>query len=512
MKRFLLFIFCLAYIISTNAINGPIPYFTYTHLYGNTWQVRLHLYNNCNYYTTSSAAAAYASYDTCNYQSKNVRLIFRKDTLPDGTSQHNNVYRRYCPNTLTMCDSPFNATGLASWRNVVYTDTITLPEACGMWKFSLGAISSANFRDPMITNIAPSTYTYYGEAILNADSLNPNTSALWLRPFVAYACEGQSTQWYLPTYDADGDSLVFSLVPPRERDSKWPNPLDTLINDIPYIAPYSLAEPFGTNGTWQFDPNIPCVRFTATPNQIALITFRIDEYRNGTFMGATFKDHLYITTPCSYTVPQRTIDFANVQNIQFGVNDTVVVYTNQAMKLSHKHFSNQSNAKLRMESNVLATLPSGASYSLVQNTSDSIYSTLQWTPTSADTGIYFLHTMLEDTSCNNAEPIVPQDYFQIIQVKYKPTAVSDLKMNATSIELFPNPTPSGSSITIRRFGSLTKDATLELFEIDGKRVKSISLQHQNEQTISIQELHTGMYFYRYSIPEKPMETGKLIVK
>ncbi|MEZ5047370.1 MAG: hypothetical protein R2831_10305 [Chitinophagaceae bacterium] len=72
---------------------------------------------------------------------------------------------------------------------------------------------------------------------MNADSTNPNSSALWQRPFVQYACANQATQWYMPAYDSDGDSLVYSQVMPRERDLKFPDPLDTLIQDIQYKAP-----------------------------------------------------------------------------------------------------------------------------------------------------------------------------------------------------------------------------------------------------------------------------------
>ncbi|MEZ5047371.1 MAG: hypothetical protein R2831_10310 [Chitinophagaceae bacterium] len=79
----------------------------------------------------------------------------RKDTLPDGRPQKSNAYLSYCENTMTMCDSPFNGTGLPAFRDLMYIDTITLPENCGMWKFSLGAISQGNWRDPAMTNVTP---------------------------------------------------------------------------------------------------------------------------------------------------------------------------------------------------------------------------------------------------------------------------------------------------------------------------------------------------------------------
>ena len=450
---FVVFNFTLIHICSATSI----IHFTYKHLYGLTWQVTTDLYINCTYYGSFSVAGSQAHHDTCNFQTKVVSQSLRVDTLINGAPFKSNCYFNNCPSTLTMCDPPFNATGIVAWRQVTYLDTVTLPEACGLWKFTRGAGSNGNFRDPWVTNIAPNTHTYYHEALLNADSTKPNSSALWKRPMFMYAYENEPTQWHLPVTDPDGDSLVFTHVAPRKRNAQFPNPLDTLIFDIPFLPQYSLnTEPFSTFETWKFNPLFPSVQFTAAPNQLALLCFRVDEYRNGVFMGATFRDVLIKTLPAVHIVPRRMIDIPNAQNVSFGLEDTVVVYTGQPMNLSTKYYSS-AGAVLKHESNIPSVL-NNATYNVnYLGNGDSIQTGIQWTPTLADTGVYLTVTTLTDTSCVNAGPLVPQDYFHRIVVKKNPNAVS---VNDVHVDkkygLYPNPAqnqiyvnmPQGCTYTI----------------------------------------------------------------
>ncbi|MBU3676476.1 MAG: T9SS type A sorting domain-containing protein [Chitinophagaceae bacterium] len=461
MKRIILFFFFVAVIglfsKKASSTGTYMLHFTYKHLYGLTWQVTTEMFINCDYYGSISQAVNCAYHDTCNYQTKMLSWGIQLSTLPNGAPFNTNCYFNNCAGTLTMCDSPFNATGIVAWRQTIYLDTITLPEPCGLWKFSRGAVSQANYRDPWITNIAPNTHTYYHEALLNADSTKPYSSALWQRPMFMYAYENEPTQWHLPVTDPDGDSLVFTHVAPRKRNAQLPNPLDTLIFDIPFLPQYSLnTEPFSTFETWKFNPLFPSVQFTAAPNQLALLCFRVDEYRNGVFMGATFRDVLIKTLPAVHIVPRRMIDIPNAQNVSFGLEDTVVVYTGQPMNLSTKYYSS-AGAVLKHESNIPSVL-NNATYNInYLGNGDSIQTGIQWTPTLADTGVYLTVTTLTDTSCTNAGPLVPQDYFHRIVVKKNPNAVS---VNDVHVDkkygLYPNPAqnqiyvniPQGCTYTI----------------------------------------------------------------
>jgi hypothetical protein len=444
MKSWITSILTLFFIVSavkTYGINSTIYHYTYKHLYGLTWQVTANVYVNCDYYGNFVTVSSYAFHDTCNFKTKGIAYAYRVDTLSNGSPYLSNCYFNNCPSTLTMCDSPFNATGLVAWRQVTYLDTITLPEPCGLWKFSRGAISSGNVRDPMVTNITPNTYTYYYEAILHADSTQPNSSALWQRPMFMYAYENEPTHWHLPITDPDGDSLVYSHVPPRKRDMQSPNPLDTLIFDIPFISPYTLnTEPFNTYETWRFKPQWPSIQFTAAPNQLALVCFKVEEYRQGVYMGATFRDVLIKTIPPVHQVPRRKIDTLGLQQVTLSGEDTVIIYTGQAMNLCSKYYSS-TGAVLKHESNIPSLL-NGATYSAsyVGNT-DTVLTCLQWTPALADTGVYLAVTTLTDTSCVVTGPKVPQDYFHRIIVKKNPVGVNN-KTKEKWYTLYPNPTQS----------------------------------------------------------------------
>ncbi|MEZ5047369.1 MAG: hypothetical protein R2831_10300 [Chitinophagaceae bacterium] len=59
------------------------------------------------------------------------------------------------------------------------------------------------------------------------------------------------------------------------------------------------------------------------------------------------------------------------------------------MQLCTYYYNNLPNANLRIYTNANQTLPLGANYSQNYISNDSIYTCIQWTPSSSDTGIYF---------------------------------------------------------------------------------------------------------------------------
>jgi hypothetical protein len=306
-----------------------------------------------------------------------------------------------------------------------------------------------------------------------------------------YAYENEPTQWHLPVTDPDGDSLVFTHVAPRKRNAQFPNPLDTLIFDIPFLPQYSLnTEPFSTFETWKFNPLFPSVQFTAAPNQLALLCFRVDEYRNGVFMGATFRDVLIKTLPAVHIVPRRIVDIPNAQNVSFGLEDTVVVYTGQPMNLSTKYYSS-AGAVLKHESNIPSVL-NNATYNVnYLGNGDSIQTGIQWTPTLADTGVYLTVTTLTDTSCVNAGPLVPQDYFHRIVVKKNPNAVS---VNDVHVDkkygLYPN--PAQNQINIIAPGN----KTYAVYNIMGVLLNQGITQESGLTVLNTQTLQNGVYFIK----------------
>lgn len=312
-----------------------------------------------------------------------------------------NCYFNNCAGTLTMCDTPFNATGLVAWRQVTYLDTITLPEPCGLWKFSRGTISPGNYRDPMITNIAPNTHTYYYEAILHADSTLPNSSAVWQRPMFMYAYENEPTQWHLPITDPDGDSLVYSHVAPRRR-----------------------------------------------------------------------------------------IDTLGMQQVILGSEDTVLIYTGQAMNLCSKYYSSP-GAALKHQSNLSAALLNNASYSVnTIGNGDSLLTCLQWTPTLADTGVYLAITTITDTSCTLVGPQIPQDYFHRIIVKKNQVGVASLEAEKRWV-LYPNPAQHCIYV------NLPKRTAFSIYSALGQLVRQGVSSEALQTRIELQAFQNGVCTIRF---------------
>lgn len=494
MKNKVKFLCLILFVILPHYIyaNGSTFFhFSYRHLYGLTWEVITSMYTNCDYYGMGvSFQINNYVHDTCNYQSKVISYGKRADTIPNGLPYRSNCYIDNCVSTLTMCDSPFNATGYNAWRQVDYIDTIVLPEACGLWKFSRGAVSASNWRDPMITNITPQTYTYYNEAILNADSTNPNNSSLWQRPMFMYACKNEPTQWYLPVTDLDGDSLVYSMIAPRERDQQGPNPLDTLIYNIPYVSPFSLTtEPFETNESWQFDPTIPAVRFNGVGGQLALLTFKVEEYRHGAYMGATFRDVLINTIQCGNPVPLRSVDTLFSQHVTFSDGDTIEVYAGQQVLLNVSYYNTSPSAILYHESNIPTVLPNANYTQSFVGGTDSILTSLQWTPTLSDTGIYLLVTTIKDTGCAVAQPRIPQDYFHRLIVHGFPQGIT-ISNIISLINLYPNPATNIIHVEMNKSTSYT------ILNSQGISIFKGMSNKQGYVDVDVSGYNGGLYFFK----------------
>ena len=145
-------------------------------------------------------------------------------------------------------------------------------------------------RNDLITNLAnPSGDGMYVEATLdNTDTCQ--SSPTFTNLPVTYICANQPFNYNHGAIDADGDSLVYTLINPLDG----PNPDDTLV----YAPGFTPTNPISTtNGLFTLDTLTGQLTFTPDSQQIAVVTFLVQEYAdldgNGsheTLIGSTMRD------------------------------------------------------------------------------------------------------------------------------------------------------------------------------------------------------------------------------
>lgn len=122
--------------------------------------------------------------------------------------------------------------------------------------------------------------------------------------------------------DADGDSLVYSLVDPYE-DNFGAKPWNT----VTWLAPYSAANVCG--GTPAMNINSQTGIINVSPNMLGTYVFaiKVEEYRNGVKIGENIRDVQYHALNCVFDdLPAILLpDTVDIEVLSSGCFDIVVI-------------------------------------------------------------------------------------------------------------------------------------------------------------------------------------------
>lgn len=162
-------------------------------------------------------------------------------------------------------------------QEYVYSGPVTLPAACSDWVLSW----SSCCRNSALTTASPGSM-YVETTLDNATIAWPDTnwSPDFAYPPVATFCVGKTVQFQQGAIDADGDSLVYSLV----------DALDAAGNPITYTPPYSGTNPIASAPPVSIDPQTGTITMNPTTVQVGVIAILVEEYRNGVLIGTIRRD------------------------------------------------------------------------------------------------------------------------------------------------------------------------------------------------------------------------------
>lgn len=253
---------------------------TYEYIGNGQYLVTFTLYRDCFGIPAPTTESLTLSSATCN----NFSQFFTLDAVP-GTGQE---ITYTCDGTLTTCNGG-TAPGIQEWQ---YQTIVTVPAQCPDWVFSV----SDCCRNQAITTIAnASGDNLYIEAYLN-NTIFDNNSPTFSNVPIAFECIGQNNFYNHGVIDADGDSLVYFFIPPRNgpNDPLAYNPTYTIANPITSLPAVSINQQTGD------------IAMHPTQSEIGVIAILVQEWRNGVLIGSVMRDMQIYTVQCNNTLPSAT--------------------------------------------------------------------------------------------------------------------------------------------------------------------------------------------------------------
>lgn len=279
MNRLILFtlLTCISLYTNANHFNGgQLRYeFTGTPL---VYKVELILYNTCE-----SASISFPTFTNVYIESKTQSVLINKNLKRVSLDTIDN----FCTGTTTSCNNA--SSQFIGMTAAVYSDTVKLPVSAQDWNF----VFSNSTRSLNILNLqSASSQSFYLDAPININNQNNSCAKIPDYPPMIIPVN-DSAVIPLSYKDADGDSVVFSFTTPKSGSNM----------NIPYYSGYSTNMPFGSTGSCYIDNNNRMVLKSTTSGKYT-IALRINEYRNGGYVGYSDRDFVVYCLPVTgYTVP-----------------------------------------------------------------------------------------------------------------------------------------------------------------------------------------------------------------
>lgn len=363
---------------ATHAMGADI---TYTCIGTDRYQFTLNFYRDCAGVQWPASATLNYNSAICN-QSGNIPL-----TLVSGPIEVSPL----CPTQIG--NSSCNGGGLPGVQQIVYQGTVILPAQCSDWVITWDHCC----RNNQITNLVnPGGNSMLIAATLDNSGGLCNSSPTFSSLPVPYICAGQQFCYNHGAFDADGDSLVYTLI--NALDGPAPG------SPITYTGSLSATNPLSTlSGSVNFDNATGSMCVTPDAAQVSVVTVQVQEYRNGVLIGSTMRDLQIVVQACTNIQPFMVN--GGIQNLVDGVQiDSNSIEICPGVPFSFQLEFGDTNAAgavdhgITINTNLGLVIP-GATVSIggANPNPDTLY--FDWTPTGSDIGFYNFTVTVQDTGC-----------------------------------------------------------------------------------------------------------------
>lgn len=301
MKKLILLLILATGFVSVKATHNLGGEITYRYIGANSYEITAKLYTDCQGVPPGSSISVNYSSASCSInQFVALGKVYSKDIS------------QVCDTMLLAC----NGGSLPGVFETMYQGTIVVMPPCNDWVLSYDLCCRG-----MATNTNTPSANFYIETRFD------NTVFINESPYFA-----DSPRWMIPVngaslinagaYDADGDSLYYSLVAPKASAS----------SNLTYAAGYSANQPFGPTAT-SIDSKTGIISTLGQQSGQFLIAVQVDEYRNGQLISSTIRDfttNVYVDpdplpeiTNASLNISGCTVDTVSLDIYSSDGNDTI---------------------------------------------------------------------------------------------------------------------------------------------------------------------------------------------
>ncbi|MCB9232665.1 MAG: hypothetical protein H6581_13425 [Bacteroidia bacterium] len=337
---------------------------TYECILGNQYRIRLKLWRDCSGVQPLTSQTVTYSSATCGVNSSiSLPMVGTKKEITP-----------LCPSQTSTCNNG-SAPGIEEFT---YQATVNLPLLCSANDWIFGW--SVCCRNGAITtlNSAASQSMYVSARLSNQGVLPCNDSPVFNNVPTATVCVGNQVNYNHGATDANGDSLVFSLV----------NCLQSATTQVTYNGGFSGSNPLTASPAATIDPVTGNITFTPTQVQVGVLCVRVEEFRNGVKIGEVTRDMQFRVVACANNPPVAT-----------GMNGTNVFDTTICAGANLCFGINMSDPNANL---ITASwnngIPTGL-FTLTGNGTTTPSAQFCWTPTTFDLGTHFFTLTLKDDAC-----------------------------------------------------------------------------------------------------------------
>jgi gliding motility-associated-like protein len=352
----------------------------YTHMSGNTYKVSMVAFGDCSG----------AQFPTFSSLRPGIHIMkgnteFISDFLDQEPPKAGIEVTPVCPDELgnTTCVNPSGT--VPGVKKFVYSKEFTLSGPAPDWRFVfLGETDGTTIagRSNSLTNVNP-VGTINLEATLN-NTQQDNSSPEYTTIATPFYCENKPVNFNPGAVDADGDSLVYELVPGMDQGVV-----------LTYVSGYSGSNPINAvAGTFGFSSSTGQLMFTPASIQKSLVVYRVSEYRKGQLLGTSMREMTVVIMPCDNNPPAGEVSNASGSTIV----DSVSVQTcigNHELSFDINPVDADGN-KIFM---VVNGLPKGATLDITDNNTTNPQGHFVWNMPVLPDGEYTFFVTCTDDGC-----------------------------------------------------------------------------------------------------------------
>ncbi len=265
--------------LSSSASHVAGAEITYRWISGNTFEISLTLYRDCQ-----GVNAGGFDFISIRSASCAANLTLRVDTIP-GTGHEIPLA---CPGA-TTCSGGTNP-GIQKYE---YKGTITLPSQCTDWVFSY-RLCCRNCQITTLQYASCAAIPYlYVESRLNNVAAPSNSSPTFSNLPVSFICVGQPFNYNHGAVDPNGDSLVYSFITPRDNAG----------TNVTFAAGHSVTQPLLSTPPMTMNSQFGDIFINPTLQEVGVMAVLVKEYRNGVLIGSVVRDMQAWVRPCTNIYP-----------------------------------------------------------------------------------------------------------------------------------------------------------------------------------------------------------------